>query len=98
METQYSKNMIYKNGLPVIIGENGDHTKVRQILSTGIIDDVYDFGAALITKEIKYDSVMYAFGFELFITHLKSGLSVSLKGELNEYKNVCIVHYQRMKI
>lgn len=104
-EPNYSKKMIYQNGNRVINGENGDHTRVREILRTGIVERVDNFGP-LLSKEggamypkdkTKLKRIADNGDFELYVEHHEQSFGFSLgSNTFTEAKNTNCVYYQRI--
>jgi len=87
---------VYKNGQ---VYQPNDHTTVRQILSTGLVKRVSNFGPLLEGKEIKpADKIIVVEpGFELHIIHEDESHEFGIGVGFVTIKDTNLVYYQRLK-
>lgn len=98
----YSKTLVYQNGNRVI---PDDHTQVRAILATGIVERVENFGPLLqkgpgvfhARDKSKFKRIADTNGFELYVEHVPQSFGFSLgSNAFTEQKNTNCVYYQRI--
>lgn len=89
----YSKTQVYKNGNKVIIG---DHTEVRELLRTGIVNRVSNFGPLLHDRQIIATETKTCGNFELHIVYKDEVSGFAIGTGIVTEKGVNNVYYQRI--
>lgn len=92
-----SKTKFYHNGNALAIGSDSDHSKVREILRTGIIPRVNNFGPLLKAAPAKCGQPIVKDGYELYVEHYEEVMGLDMmNAALTSAKNVNHVYYQRI--